>query len=46
MWNLGVLLKVNIVDDDFCVGELYSNMLFGYDILVVLHVRKVSMLCR
>ena len=45
MWNLGIFLKVNIVDDDFSVGDLYSYILFGDDILVVLHVRKVSVLC-
>jgi hypothetical protein len=45
MWNLGVFLKVKIVDDDFYVGDLFFYMLIGDDILAMLHVRKVSVLC-
>jgi len=45
MWNLVVFLKVNIVDDDISICDLYSYVLFGDDILVVLHVRKVLVLC-
>ncbi|AES77515.1 transmembrane protein, putative [Medicago truncatula] len=42
MWNLSVFLKVNIVDDDFSVGDLNSYAILMMIIVVLACMKGVG----